>query len=374
MKNKLKFVSLLCLVVMIVAACSAATPSTSFASVGDDVITREAYEESVRHFRFVLIAQYRQALQAASKVNGSPYLQDPYLNQMDELTAALDKTRVGQTVLNSMVNNLLIRQEAKRREITVSPVELDAYIHQQFGLYYPKDASTQSTTNPASTLSPTQIALLGPLADQSAPEPTPTSITEIDYMTQYSSYVSSLKTEAQVSEETMRYFFESSLYREKVQAALAADASIEDPQDQVWARHILFSDEASALKALDQLKSGANFAELAASLSLDLSTKAKGGDLGWFIRGTTLPEFEQAVFSMQIGQISDPIKTDSGYHLIQVLGHEIRQLSEIQYQIIRERIMKNWLDEAWKTTTIKIREDWQTVVPAVPAFTPIPLP
>lgn len=100
--------------------------------------------------------------------------------------------------------------------------------------------------------------------------------------------------------------------------------------DEVRARHILFSispdlDEeaeaeirATAEEVLQRIKDGEDFAELAAEYGSD-GTAANGGDLGWFGKGEMVPQFEEAAFALEAGQLSqDLVKTDFGYHIVQV--------------------------------------------------------
>ena len=374
MKYIAKLVFLLSLAAFCLAACNSSPTEPIFATVGKEQITQKAYEETVRQFRFTLINQYRQAIQELAKVADQPALQEQLSNRLDEIATALDPAIVGKNVLNSMVNNLLIRQEAKRRGITVSKDELDIYIHNKFGLYA-GDVQVGATAAPISTLNPTQVALeLQVVQSTLAPAPTPTSISESDFRLAYTNYIQQIKIDANVSESTVQYFFESSLYREKIEAAIVSEAKIQQVQEQVWARHILVADEASANEVVNRLKAGEGFSELARKWSVDTSTAYNGGDLGWFVRGETLPEFETAAFNLEIGQISAPVKTANGYHIIQVLGHETKPIDQRQYQNIVQGIMKDWLAAAWEKGSVKIREDWQAVVPVVPAFTPIPLP
>lgn len=72
-----------------------------------------------------------------------------------------------------------------------------------------------------------------------------------------------------------------------------------------------------ALNLLNQIQNGADFGGLARQHSSCPSGK-KGGDLGFFGRGKMVPEFDQAAFGMQVGQVSNPVKTQFGYHLIKV--------------------------------------------------------
>ena len=86
---------------------------------------------------------------------------------------------------------------------------------------------------------------------------------------------------------------------------------------EVRASHILVSTEQEALGMLNQINSGVKFEKLAKKHSQCPSGK-KGGDLGFFGRGRMVPEFDNVVFSMQKGQVSQPVKTQFGYHLIKV--------------------------------------------------------
>lgn len=83
----------------------------------------------------------------------------------------------------------------------------------------------------------------------------------------------------------------------------------------VKASHILVKTEDEAKKLKDEIIKGKDFAQTAKEVSLCPSGQ-NGGDLGYFTKGQMVKEFEDAAFSMEIGQISNPIKTQFGYHLI----------------------------------------------------------
>ena len=120
-------------------------------------------------------------------------------------------------------------------------------------------------------------------------------------------------------------------------------------KEQVKVRHILIAvpagsdsktEEAAKAKAQDllkQIKAGGNFAELATKFSDDPGSKTQGGELGWLDRGKTVPEFDKAAFTLAPGQTSDVIKTQFGFHILQVEDKKtahLRPLSEVKAEIV----------------------------------------
>lgn len=114
--------------------------------------------------------------------------------------------------------------------------------------------------------------------------------------------------------------------------------------ERVQARHILLKSDASndaevkakAQAILKQIQGGADFAKLAKEKSEDTGSGANGGELGWIVKGQTVPEFEKAAFSLKPGETSGLIKTQYGYHIIQVEAHEqahIKPFDEVKAQL-----------------------------------------
>ena len=87
----------------------------------------------------------------------------------------------------------------------------------------------------------------------------------------------------------------------------------------IKASHILVEKQSQALKVVEELKAGGSFSDLAKKYSTCPSGK-RGGDLGQFGRGQMVKEFEQAAFSLKPGQVSEPVKTQFGYHIIKRTG------------------------------------------------------
>ncbi len=114
----------------------------------------------------------------------------------------------------------------------------------------------------------------------------------------------------------------------------------------VHAYHIVVATEREARRVLTQLQNGAKFTALARSLSLDESTRADGGDLGWFARNTGAvlwPEVEDAAFGLQPGETSAIVKSPIGYHIIRVTERETRGLTEADTIHLQTVALAEWL-------------------------------
>jgi foldase protein PrsA len=125
--------------------------------------------------------------------------------------------------------------------------------------------------------------------------------------------------------------------------------------EQVRVRHILLSTEQEAKRVLDQLESGVDFATLARTYSLDGSNADQGGDLGFFPRGLMAPEFEEAAFSLAPGEVSGVIKTQFGYHVIEVLEYDPdRDVPAEILPALRQQAFQRWLESERALATIEI--------------------
>jgi peptidyl-prolyl cis-trans isomerase D len=132
--------------------------------------------------------------------------------------------------------------------------------------------------------------------------------------------------------------------------------------ERVQVRHILLKTtdkpaadiakiQARAEDLLKQLKAGTDFSELAKKNSEDPGSAAKGGDLGWIVRGQTVPAFESAAFSLKPKELSGVIKTEYGFHILQVLAKEdahTKPFDEVKDQIAQERKNQQVIDDMQK--------------------------
>ena len=129
---------------------------------------------------------------------------------------------------------------------------------------------------------------------------------------------------------------ESMITPEKLQALYDEEIKSYTPQEEIRARHILVGTKQEAQDILVQLKAGADFATLANTKSLD--TENKDGELGYFTKSMMIPEFGDAVFDMKKGQLSNPIKTAFGWHV--VLVEDKRLASPPAFEDVREDLKK----------------------------------
>ncbi|MEI6045819.1 MAG: peptidylprolyl isomerase, partial [Chloroflexota bacterium] len=137
-----------------------------------------------------------------------------------------------------------------------------------------------------------------------------------------------------LTEADQRYAITQLLTFEKMEGKHSA---AEHKAEQVHLRHILVQTEAEAQTIYNQLRSGADFAAMARQFSLDAASASKGGDLDFIFAGQTIqygPDFERVAFALKTNEISGPIKTPLGYHIIQVLGKEVRPLP---FDLVQQR-------------------------------------
>jgi parvulin-like peptidyl-prolyl isomerase len=200
-----------------------------------------------------------------------------------------------QLALDSMIDDLLIAQEAAKQGVTVTDAEIEASLQEIIKQIGSKAAFEQllqkngQTLDDARTLQKTQML--------------------------------------------------NNKMRDKVVGALQT-------VEQVHARHILVDSAAAAQALLAQIQGGADFAQVAQQSSRDTVTKANGGDLGWFARGTLVSkEVEDAAFALQPGQLSNVVQSAFGYHLVQTLERDpARTLEGEQLLKVQQQAMENWLN------------------------------
>lgn len=115
------------------------------------------------------------------------------------------------------------------------------------------------------------------------------------------------------------------------------------PDEEVQARHILVESEDKAKEIVDKLAKGGDFAQLAKENSKDPGSKEDGGMLGFFGRGQMVPAFEEAVFRLKKGEVSPPVKSQFGYHVIKLEDRREKKLPS--FDEVKERILNSMIQQ-----------------------------
>jgi peptidyl-prolyl cis-trans isomerase C len=124
---------------------------------------------------------------------------------------------------------------------------------------------------------------------------------------------------------------------EKLKARYDAIVAKSKPEDEVKASHILVKDEKEAKDIIEKLSKGGDFAKLATEKSTDTGSAKQGGDLGFFAKGSLVPEFAKAAFDMKPGEVSKtPVKTEFGFHVIKVTDR--RKAAAVPFEKVRPQL------------------------------------
>lgn len=394
-------------------------PRIPIAEVGDEVIRLAEFETQVQYTRIQMVNQVYQYYTYAQQFGeyGASFLQTA-----QSLAAQLLQTEtLGRDVLDEMINDILVREAAEEMGITVSEEEIDEALANAFG-FFPDGTPTPSATATimsTPTLSETQKALITQTSTPTAtelpsdsseetpstegeettteepvegqddsqegeptaskpeqldstlvPEVSPTpSLTPTVYTTEiFGDNIKEFNKSYSVYDfdiNNLRDIFEVTLLREKIMEVVSED--LEPVKDEVWARHILVETEDEALEVLSKLNDGGDFHELAAEYSTDESNSADGGNLGWFDENTMVAEFSDVAFSLDEGEISEPVETTFGFHIIQVLGKRESQVPSAEFETMKLEEFNRWLSELrGARDDIAYYEGWEEYIPTTP--------
>ncbi len=125
------------------------------------------------------------------------------------------------------------------------------------------------------------------------------------------------------------------------------------------AQHILVESKILADSIVAEIKAGGDFTELAIKHSIDTGSKDNGGDLGFFGLGVMVPEFESKVFSMKVGEVSVPVKTDFGYHIIKLT--EIKASAVKPFEEVRDELTKLYTERAAQKLVYKLTDNFSNL-------------
>lgn len=217
--------------------------------------------------------------------------------------------QVGKSVLDDLITRRLIAQEAKKLGLTVTEADIDEEIQRIIDENFMgmEDQFEQLLEQYGLTMeSVRNDARVNLMARKIA------------------------ETQLEISDEELKEYFADNQEKFNIPA-------------EVKARHILVKTEEEALEVIDLLNGGADFAELAKERSEDPGSKDQGGELGFFKPGEMQQEFEDAAFSMEIGEISEPVESWYGFHVIEVL--EKKSGREVTFDEVKDQVYEEMAEE-----------------------------
>ena len=358
------------------------------AKVNGVAINNNYFKDRVRLERNSYLQQYSYLLSQYQFSTQDQASQDFFLNQLSQIQTVLDdKDTFGKIVLDNIVSDEIIKQQAEAMGISVSDTEVEDALQGLFN-YFPNGTPTpEPTLQPYATpvitnnqkallkYTPTPADFTNEEASQEAVPtettsdsdlvPTATVYTEALYQEAYQNYMINLEA-IDVSEKNFKVYLANYLLAQKVFDKVVSEVNRD--QEQVWARHILVKTKAEADLILARIAKGEDWSVITSKESLDTSNKDKGGDLGWFARGRMVDTFETAVFELSAGEISQPIETQFGWHIIQVLDHQTFPVSEADYQALQSNYYNNWISALKEKAEIKINDVYKEITPTEPSI------
>jgi parvulin-like peptidyl-prolyl isomerase len=366
-------------------------PNQPVATVNGQNISVAQFESRVRLERTLLInrvnAGYNQLLnfgldqeQAFQQLQQFP----PYDSYLSELSVP---DQLGDRVLNDMIDDTLIRQQAAERGITVSAEDVDKQIQEFFsydpneGLLTPTPTTEPSSTpTPFITPTPTAIPTMTPTPELTPtpsltplPSATPTSTPDAatraaDFAERRDTFFTDVRALAQLGEADLRAYFEVRALRQALREQLTTDVTTTGTFVNV--RHILVTGQEQAQDVLEALQAGESFVDLAASVSQDQSNAGSGGELGWAPLTQYVDEFSDAARDAEIGAFVGPIQTEFGFHILQVRAREERTLESAELEQAKDRVFAGWLTEVrtQQSGNIQRFDIWVDNIPTDPAF------
>jgi parvulin-like peptidyl-prolyl isomerase len=354
-----------------------AKPASPVAVVNGVPIRTDTYQKMVGYRRF-LILNYIANLQAQKAqldpTNESSEFLAQYLQQsIDEVQSQM--LTLDMQVLDNLIDEELIRQEAVKNGLSVTEQEVNDAIQREVargaGFVTAPDATATAATAVEATataafFTPTPLPTATPTLTVTAavssttptptvlptPLPTPHVMTEGEFLERYKAMLDTLRKEVGLSEADYRRTIEADLLSSKLQDLFAS--RVPTTEEQVHARHILVETEEEAQTVLARLEAGEDFVSLAKELSTDESTREDGGDLGWLPRGVMVPEFEEAAFALQPGETGDIVQTSFGYHIILVEERDPdRELEPSFLERRRASALSEWLEEQRQSEAVE---------------------
>ena len=376
-------------------------PGQAVATVNGEEITLRQWEERVRFQRAQLIISLEEITELQ---NGDIGMTQQFAGQQIGLLASSQAETLGQLVLDQMIDELLVRQEAERRGITVTEAEIDERLAVGYNYFagesptpIPTSTATVAPTPPPPppppSLTPIPTAVITEVVDTptpfpsptlgptSTPRPTATPVSEESYRELLDEDLTSFR-DLGVAEETYREVIRAQIFNEKLMEQLADEAEVPEtgPHASVYVLYYGTREEAEAalteigssdyLTVWNQVRSTP--ADPAAAETGDI--QARASEFLWRNEESLATTFDEATAAMlmelTLDTPSEIIEQDNGsgtlvYLVMQVSGREIRDFTQNKIDTDRQQVLTDWVADQ-RLTNVQQSELWRNRVPNRP--------
>jgi parvulin-like peptidyl-prolyl isomerase len=329
------------------------------ATVSGKNITTADFQKRVRFTRGQINTQINQLQVQRQQFAGDEtlgFITQQIDQQINDLQSQLDSpSALGKRVLDNMIEEELVRQEAARRNITVTPDEVQTAIEHDFNYYrIPPTATPVPTASPTPLVSPTpkptatvSITPTETPEPTETPMPTATPVTEQAFNDAFSKYLSQIAPTG-MTQQDLDKLVEANLLRNKLQEAFNKD--VPTSGDQAQFRYIVFDTIDKAQEAEVQLKSGTSFDDLFNRAEAGQVISATAGSQPWMLTSDMPDQYNKnladVVLSLGISQTSQIITGTFGPSalIVQQTGRGVRSLDASQLQTEQQKAYQTWLD------------------------------
>ncbi|KAA0560481.1 foldase [Bacillus sp. CH30_1T] len=234
---------------------------------------------------------------------------DKSISKEDLYTTLVDQ--YGDAALDTLIAEKIVELESDKKNLTVKDSEIEEELESLKESYGGEEAFNEALATSGASLDSVKKNVQSFLLTEKL-----------------------LKDRVSISDDQIKEYFE-------------ANKESFAQQEQVEASHILVEDEETAKEVKNNLDDGGEFAELAKEYSTDTSNAELGGELGYFAKGEMVTEFDDEAFAMKKGEISEPVKTEFGYHIIKVTDK--KDAKEAVLDDHKEEIKDILFDQALQT-------------------------
>ncbi len=327
-------------------------PNKAVARVGDTTIKANYFQARVRYQRLQIKSQLAQYQNILAQLDPNDEQTQSIYQQFQVQASSLENqlkpelaTLLGGQVLDQIIEEELVRQEAAARGLSVSADEVQANIEQMMG--YDRTAVYTDTTNlPSGVLT-----------------------SEAEFNEVYNNFKTNWLEVSKLKESEFRAMIEAELLRSKLQEALGAN--LEKSADQVLVTLFRLPDEAAAKAIYDRFQQGEKVDDLVKALQDDNDEETFGyamtewQPVGYYSTQLSA-DLEKVIFNTPVNKMSQPQPApDGGYLLFYINGHEVRDLSESVLKSKIDALYNDWLQQA-RTERSEMYDVWQSLVPTTP--------